>query len=124
MRIGYLFRKLGFRKIATMIINNDYGLGVKKVFVNEFKSLGGEITEEQTFTQGGVDFRAQLTKIKNSSPEAIYLVGYKEQLNIIKQLHELNINSQILGTTMLEDKEFIDQLGDLMEDIIYQHRWQ
>lgn len=79
------WQRLKFRKAAVLYINNDYGVGIKDVFVYRFTVLGGEIVATENFEQGTTDFRTQLTKIKQGNPEAVYIVGYKEQIQILKQ---------------------------------------
>ncbi|MCK4655014.1 MAG: penicillin-binding protein activator [Candidatus Cloacimonetes bacterium] len=116
------WRRLKFRKIAVLYINNDYGAGIKDAFVYSFTILGGEIVVTENFEQGTTDFRTQLTKIKQDDPEAVYIVGYKEQIQILKQFRELGLKSQILATIMLEDPEIIQKVGDSAEGAIYTYR--
>lgn len=116
------WQRLGLKKIAVLYINNDYGVGIKDVFTQKFKALGGEITGLETFEQRATDFRSQLTKIKKTGPEAVYVVGYKEQIQILKQYKELGIKAQILATIMLEDPEIIQNVGDAAEGAIYTYR--
>jgi branched-chain amino acid transport system substrate-binding protein len=118
----YAFDKLGFKKVGILYINNDYGLGIKEVFENIFRSKGGVITAEDTFEQSSTDFRTQLSKIKSSEPEAIYMIGYKEQSLILKQAKEIGINSQFLSTVMFEDPEIIKIAGSAAEGVIYSAR--
>lgn len=115
-------QKLGFKKVAVLYINNDYGVGIKDVFIKRFEELGGKILDIETFEQGATDFRTQLTKIKQDNPEAVYIVGYKEQIQILKQYKELGIKAQILGTIMLEDPEIIQKVGDAAEGAIFTYR--
>lgn len=117
-----VWERLGLKKVAVLYINNDYGAGIKDVFIRRFEELGGKIVDVETFEQGATDFRTQLTKIKQSNPEASYIVGYKEQIQILKQYKELAIKAQILATIMLEDPEIIQKVGDAAEGAIYTYR--
>lgn len=111
--------ELGIRDVAILYVNNDYGVGVADTFKKTFESLGGNITAVEVFEQGATDFRTQLTKIKDSNPEAIFLIGYKETILILKQAKELGIETQILSTPMFEDPEILEKVGDLAEGVIY-----
>jgi len=118
----YAFDKLGFKKVGILYINNDYGLGIKDIFEKIFISKGGVITVEDIFEQSSTDFRTQLTKIKSSEPEAIYMIGYKEQSLILKQAKEIGITSQFLSTVMFEDPEIVKIAGSATEGVIYSSR--
>ena len=111
--------ELGIRNVAILYINNDYGVGTIDTFKKNFESYGGNITAIEVFEQGATDFRTQLTKIKDSNPDAIFLVGYKEVILILKQAKELGIETQILSSTMFEDPEILEKVGDLAEGVIY-----
>lgn len=114
------FETLGLKKIAIVYVNNDYGKGLMDVFKKEYSSLGGQITTEETYEKTDNDFRNLITKIKQSVPEAIYLVGYASETGIItKQLRELKVPSKIIGTVAMEDPVFLNLAGKASEDVIY-----
>ena len=114
--------EIGMKRIALLYINNDYGVGIRDVFKKTFISEGGLITVEEAFEQGATDFRTQLTKVKGSNPQAVYIVGYKELGQLLKQAREIGINLQFLSTVMFEDPEIIKIAGPAAEGVIYSAR--
>jgi branched-chain amino acid transport system substrate-binding protein len=79
-------------------VKNDYSLGLREFFTNVVKSNGGEIVADEAYGEGDVDFKAQLTKIKNANPQAIYLPGYYTEAGLIcRQARELGITVPLLG---------------------------
>lgn len=114
-----LYFNAGFKKIAIIYVNNDYGIGVRDVTIQSYKKLGGEVTTAEAFEQDEKDFRTQLLKIKRTNPDAILIVSYKEAILILKQMKELGIKKQILGTPLFEDLEIIEKAGELAEGAIY-----
>lgn len=117
---NYAYNDLNYRKVAVLAIENDYGQGLSDVFINRFKELGGEIIITETYKQGNLQFRNQLTKIKNAKPDAIYLVSYPEETpQILIQKNALSINQQIIGTVPMEDKSIIEEAKDAAEGVIY-----
>jgi len=114
--------ELGLKRIAILYINNDYGVGIRDVFKKTFISESGLITVEETFEQGATDFRTQLTKVKGSNPQAVYIVGYKELGQLLKQAREIGIKLQFLSTVMFEDPEIIKIAGPAAEGVIYSAR--
>ncbi|MBF8275359.1 MAG: Extracellular ligand-binding receptor [Candidatus Brocadiaceae bacterium] len=112
--------KKGFKKIAILHINNEYGLGVAKVFKREYSRLGGDLLITETYQQGSSDMRAQIIKIKKYNPDAIYLIGHaKENGHVIKQLIDLNTKAKILGTVGIESPDLINIAGESANGIIY-----
>lgn len=69
----YVYTKLGARKVAVLYQNSDYGTGIKNVFEEQFKALGGTIVEEEGAPQTETDYRTQLSKIKAANPDLIYV---------------------------------------------------
>ena len=117
---AFALKKVKFKRVAILYINNDYGVGLKNVFETEFKTLGGEIVGVESFEQGGTDFRAQLTKIKNAKPDAVYMPGYPpEMAQIMKQARELKISTQFLSVTVFEDAKVLEIAGKAAEGVIY-----
>jgi branched-chain amino acid transport system substrate-binding protein len=105
----YAREKMGISSVSCLYINNDYGVGLAEPFSREFTSLGGRILGKELFEQNATDMRAQLTKIKQQNPEAIYLAGNpREMARCITQARELGITAQFLSISTLNDKEVFD----------------
>jgi branched-chain amino acid transport system substrate-binding protein len=115
----YSFKELKKRKIVVIYNNGDYGIGVYEEFKKNFAKLGGEIIEKISYGAETKDFRTQISKIRNLPFDAIYLVGYKELGDIVKQLKELNISTQILSTALFEDNDILIKAGGAAEGVIF-----
>jgi branched-chain amino acid transport system substrate-binding protein len=90
---------LKLRKVAILVdVRNDYSVGLQTFFRQHFKSQGGEVVAEQSYSEGDSDFHAQLTQIKAANPEAIYVPGYYTEVGTIaRQARELGITVPLLG---------------------------
>lgn len=90
---------LKLKKIAILKdIKNDYSVGLADFFEKTFKTLGGEIISIESYSEGDIDFRAQLTAIKAKGPEAIYVPGYYTEVGLIaRQARELGLALPLLG---------------------------
>lgn len=87
-------------KTAAIIgdVQSDYSKGLTEFFTKEFTKLGGRVVAEQKYAQTDPDFKAQLTAIRNTNPDVIYIPGYYGQVAIIaKQARELGMNMPLLG---------------------------
>lgn len=97
---NFLFDSLKLRKVAVFYVNLDYGVGIKEIFENRFRELGGKIVYSEGYDNDRSDFRTSILKIKESKPDAIFLPAYfKEAVLILKQMNEIGCNFVILGTS-------------------------
>jgi branched-chain amino acid transport system substrate-binding protein len=79
-------------------IKNDYSVGLADVFAMEYKKMGGSILSDVSYQAGDVDFKAQLTQIKSSNPEILFIPGYYTEVGLIaRQARELGIKAILLG---------------------------
>jgi len=96
----FAMNDLKLKRFAVLYpINSDYGVGLRQYFVDAVKARGGEIVEEQSYTEGrDVDFRAQLTTIKAKNPEGIFVSGYYTEAGLIaQQARELGLKAILMG---------------------------
>lgn len=96
---GYAADELGFTKAAILYdISDDYSQGLTQFFEETFTAKGGTIVAKEAFKKDDVDFKAQLTKIKETGPEVLFLpIYYKEVALIAKQARELGIDAVLMG---------------------------
>jgi len=77
---------------------SDYSVGLANFFAQEFKKLGGNIIADVSYSSGDVDFRAQLTDLKNKKPELVFVPGYYTEVGLIaRQAREMNYPGVLLG---------------------------
>ena len=69
------FQKLHLRSVAIMYINNEFGLGLQRVFRDRFETLGGKVHLTLAYDRDQTDSRTQLTRIKATRPDGLYLAG-------------------------------------------------
>ncbi len=99
-------RKVGIKEAAVVFINNDYGLGVKDIFVKKFTADGGKVLQEVGFNEGDTDLRTQALKVKQSGARTVFMVSHvKEGGLFLKQAKELGVQVQWIGDTAVQTKE-------------------
>lgn len=85
---------------AAILIDkkNDYSVGLGGVFRKEFEAAGGKIVAEQSYSGGDTEFRPQLTTIKSSAPQAVFIPGfYTEVGQIAIQARDLGLTVPLVG---------------------------
>lgn len=79
-------------------VKQDYSTGLHEYFSEAVKKAGGQIVADESYSGDDIDFRPQLTKIKGSHPDAIYVPGYYTEVgSICKQARDLGITVPLLG---------------------------
>jgi len=109
---------LGWKNVGILKINNEYGIGLSTVFK---ENLSSDVTVyEQTYEQGDVNFRAQLTFLKSKNVEGVYLLAYPQEApNILLQASELNFKVNFLGTETFESQDLVNRAGSAAEGLLY-----
>jgi len=112
---------LGLHRIAILSsVSSAYSVGLAKQFRESFVETGGEIPAEQKFSEGDKDFRAQLTAIRASGADAIYLPAYYTETALIaKQARELGLTIPLLGGDGWSSPELLELGGDALEGVYY-----
>jgi len=89
----------GWKKIALLTdVKQDYSVGLAEFFSKGFTAGGGQIVKEQKYSTGDKDFKPQLTSIKATKPDAIFIPGYYAEVALIgKQARLLGIKVPLLG---------------------------
>lgn len=92
-------KTLGLERVAILKdIKNDYSIGLAEAFQKAFGEFEGTIALEQSYSQGDTDFSAQLTAIKGSNAQAIFVPGYYSEVGTIARTAErLGIEVPLLG---------------------------
>jgi branched-chain amino acid transport system substrate-binding protein len=106
----------------------DYTTSLSQYFIEDFKSLGGQVVFEDTYTQGDQDFSAQLARIKAlpQLPDFIYISSYNPDLTtIIRTIREAGIKTPIMGGDSYDDPALWEGVGpDYGNDIYFvTHSW-
>lgn len=98
--VDYLYNYQGARTVAMLyLLSIDSNIAIVKLFQQEWEKIGGTIVaSETTASADDVDFRAQLTKIKDTNPDVIFTpFTYKQIILVAQQARELGITSQFAG---------------------------
>jgi branched-chain amino acid transport system substrate-binding protein len=94
-----LIAKLGIKKADFLNTNNDFGIGSANEFSKMLKANGVQIGVMETMDPKAVDFSAQLTRIKASGGDALFVTTAVEQNTLIlKQAKDQQLTHKIITT--------------------------
>jgi branched-chain amino acid transport system substrate-binding protein len=80
------------KRVAVIQVQTDWGQSVGEAFIAQLKRDGGEVTDDEIYNEGTSDFRAILTKLRRSKPDAIFLGMLEEEAaTFMKQRKQLGL---------------------------------
>ena len=102
------------RKLATINETTDYAEGVRRTTVAQFEKRGGEVVAEERYASDATDFRSQLTKLLDATPDALHVAAQSEFTGgtIVKQARELGFNGPIYGESVVTGTTALEIAGD------------
>lgn len=117
--VDRIFKTDKHSRVAVMRANNRYGRVGILHFSRSATRIGFPIIIEERFGDGETDFKAQLERIKKTSPDAIVLWGNaKESALILKQIRDLGMQQPVYGSDRMVNPEFLSIAGNLAEGIV------
>jgi branched-chain amino acid transport system substrate-binding protein len=127
---GYVMAKfardhLEMKKVAVLQDNKSaYSVGLTDVFSRKFSEMGGAIVANESYSKGDTDFRAQLTAIKMTKPNAVFIPGYYTDVGIIaRQARELGLSVPLLGGDGWESDKLFELGGEAIEGSYYSNHY-
>jgi branched-chain amino acid transport system substrate-binding protein len=95
----FAYTDLKARRVAILKdIQQDYSVGLADAVTRTFTAMGGQVLDTVSYSSGDSDFKAALTKIRSTEPDAVFATGYYNEAGIIaRQARELGMNMPILG---------------------------
>jgi branched-chain amino acid transport system substrate-binding protein len=110
-------RKLG--KIAILRANDRDGRTGVLEFVDAARRLGHPILIEQRFYEGDRDFKNQVERIRETSPDAIVLWGNPEETGAaVRQIREMGLTASIFGFDRMTQETFLKLAGGAAEGVV------
>src|SRR6266704_5366946 len=127
---GYVMAKfatetLKLKKAAILRdVRNDYSVGLAKVFNDNFTKMGGQIVDNESYSSGDVDFKAQLTNIKGAAPQALYVPGYYTDVGLVaRQAREVGITVPLLGGDGWDSEKLYEIGGAALEGSYFSNHY-
>ncbi len=117
----YVIQEKGWKNVALITSkNNDYSVGLSKIFTDAIKANGGSIVKEEFIQDGDTDFSGQVTQIKAAKPDVIVFSGYyTEAALIMKKVREVGMKDiTMVGGDGLQGDDLMKIGKDSVEGVI------
>ena len=118
-------KSLGKKRAGIMVDRkNDYSTGLEKFISATFTKLGGEMVITQSYQAGDQDFNAQLTSIKGSNPDVIFVPGYYGDVALIaKQARDKGITVPFVGGDGWDAKQLYEIGGKALNGSFFSNHY-
>lgn len=114
--VKYIVNNLDVKNIGIIHIQDNYGISYKDAFVREAKINGINISDIEQYFYTDSDYKTQLTKLAQTKPDAIYVVGLDYQVTqIIKQAKILGIKTKFISIGTIATSYAISQANGVLE---------
>ena len=108
----------GFKKIAVLYENTDYGVGLYDTFVEAIKDLDAEIIISEAVLKEQVDLSAVISKFKSLNPDVVVgMLQYQVGAYWSMQARDLDLTAPLYGSDGLFAPEIIVLAGDAVEGV-------
>ena len=113
---------LGIKKADILVVNNDWGLGSASSIKRILKEKGLEVGKELTMDHSAQDMSSQLSEIRGSDADTLFIVTAVEQLTLVlKQAEGLGLKKEniiTLGGSQSPD-QLIAHAGSAVEGTMH-----
>ena len=105
-------------------VRNDYSVGLAQNFTESFVRMGGKVVANESYSNGDVDFKAQLTNIRNAHPEVLYVPGYYTDVGLIaRQAREAGITAPMAGGDGWDSEKLYEIGGAALEGSYFSNHY-
>ncbi len=107
----------GLRRVSTIVINNDYGVGFEQAFTKDFTRLGGTILDQSQpvrYDPKATTFDTEAAEAFANHPDGVAAILYAETGSLIlKSAYQQGLSKgvQILLTDGVDSPDFPKQVG-------------
>jgi branched-chain amino acid transport system substrate-binding protein len=118
---AFIVKKLNLHKAAVLFdVASEYNKGIAEVFKAQFVRAGGTIASYESYSTGDKDFTAQISKIKTSGAEVLFLPNYYNEVPLqIQQARAQGFGGQIVGSDSWGSEEILKLGGSAMNGLFF-----
>ncbi len=111
----------GYKRVAIISENTEYAMSVRALFKIQAAKQGTHIVADEVFASGSKDLRAELTKIKDANPDALFINPQDDTSGGLcaKQARELGITAQFYSAYYLSSPRAIAIAGSAVDGTLF-----
>ncbi|ABE36016.1 receptor ligand binding region family protein [Paraburkholderia xenovorans LB400] len=116
--LAELAAKQGFKRVAVLYQNTDWGRASKDVFVKAAASRGIQVVASEGYQPTDKDFRATLLRLRDANPDALVLISYySDGAQIVRQARGSGLHTPIVAASSVYSPKFMELGGDAVNGV-------
>jgi len=125
MMVRHAVENLGHERLACIVANSDYGLGLLEGAKGAVAEFGVEIVAQELYVPlQDKDFSVQLAKINKEDPDCLLILGdYNEAGLIISQMAAAGMDIDVITPAGCSNQAMIDLAGGEAEGVYLLGYW-
>ena len=111
---------LGIKSVFILDDKELYGKGIAGVFESECRRLGIQVVAREGIDGKAPDFRAVMSKVKESRAELVYYGGTIQNgaAKLVKDLRDSGASARFMGPDSLKDSAFLQAAGTSADGVL------
>jgi branched-chain amino acid transport system substrate-binding protein len=110
--------KQGFKHLAVLYQNTDWGRASKEVLVKAANARGAQVVDAEGYQPTDKDFRATLVRVRDTHPDALVLISYyADGAQIVRQARASGINLPVVAASSVYSPKFLELGGDAVNGV-------
>ncbi len=112
---------LGFKRVAVLHLNTDWGRTSKDVFTKAATERGAQVVASEGYLPDEKDFRSTLVRVRDAKPDGIVLISYyADGALIAAQVRTTGLTLPLVATSSVYSPKFLE-LGGAAVNGVYSH---
>jgi ABC-type branched-subunit amino acid transport system substrate-binding protein len=102
----------GYKRVAMIYINTDFGTGMVKDFTKAFTKLGGQIVKTVPYNENQPSYRAEVNVALAEKPDAVFLVAFPQDgATMTREWISLGGTQNLILNNSLRSPEYVRSVG-------------
>ena len=111
-------KELGFKRIAVLYLNTDWGRTSKDIFAQAATGFGAQVVAAEGYQPTEKDFRATLVRINAAKPDALVLISYyADGAQIVRQARTAGLAQPIAAVGSVYSPKFLELGGNAVDGV-------
>ncbi len=109
---------LGFKRVAVLFLNTDWGRTSRDVFVKAAEARGAQVVVAEGYQPDEKDFRSTLVRVRDANPDGLVLISYYPDGALIAgQVRNVGLKQPIAASGSVYSPKFIELGGGAVDGI-------
>ena len=115
-----LIQERGYKSVGIFYKNDDWGQDIGKLVAADLETLGIEVTTSAAINDAQPSYRAEVTEVLKTKPEAVYMAIYPtEGISVVREWISLGGTQEMVVANALKSDEFRDGVGmQYLKDVV------